>query len=142
MDQLANAFSTLQNSQRRSQEKVTLKYSKMLWSICHILYSEGFLKGFEITNSSGESNSQKFPKKFQSHHIILYLKYFDGKPLLQKIQKISLQGRRVYCEHKHLFEYNSASFRTFRILSTTRGILSEKDAHFFGLGGEVLCEIS
>ena len=127
MDQLANAFSALQNGQRRSQEKVTLKYSKIFWSICHILYSEGFLKGFEMSENS--------------YHIILQLKYFQGKPLLQKIQKISLQGRRVYCEHKHLFEYNSVSFRTFRILSTTRGILSEKDAHFFGLGGEVLCEI-
>jgi small subunit ribosomal protein S8 len=127
MDQLANAFSALQNGQRRSQEKVTLKYSKIFWSICHILYSEGFLKGFERSKDS--------------YHIILYLKYFEGKPLLQKIQKISLQGRRVYCEHKHLFSYNTASFRTFRILSTTQGILSEKDAHFFGLGGEVLCEI-
>ena len=127
MDQLANAFSALQNGQRRSQDKVTLKYSKILWSICHILYSEGFLKGFEMSE--------------KSYHIILHLKYFDGKPLLQKIQKISLQGRRVYCEHKNLFAYNSASFRIFRILSTTQGILSEKDAHFFGVGGEVLCEI-
>ena len=107
---------------------MTLKYSKILWSICHILYSEGFLKGFEFCQ-----DSQK---------ILLHLKYFDGKPLLQKIQKISLQGRRVYCQHKHLFTYNSASFRVFRIFSTSRGILSEKDAQFFGVGGEVLCEIS
>jgi small subunit ribosomal protein S8 len=128
MDQLANSFSALQNGQRRSQYKVTLKYSKMFWSLCHILYSEGFLKGFELSQNS--------------YHIIVYLKYYHGKPLLQKIQKISLQGRRVYCEHKHLFEYDTASYRTFRILSTTLGILSEKDAHFFGVGGEVLCEIS
>jgi len=127
MDQLANAFSALQNGQRRSQQKVTLKYSKIFWSICHILYSEGFLQGFQMSR--------------KSYHITLYLKYFDGKPVLQKIQKISLQGRRVYCEHQHLFEYDTASYRTFRILSTPRGILSEKDAYFFGLGGEVLCEI-
>ena len=50
MDQLANAFSALQNGQRRSQEKVTLKYSKIFWSICHILYSEGFLKPFQSVN--------------------------------------------------------------------------------------------
>ena len=127
MDQLANAFSALQNGQRRSQDKVTVKYSKLFWSSCHILYSEGFIRGFQLSR--------------KSYHIIIHLKYFDGKPLLQKIQKISLQGRRVYCEHKHLFTYHFASFRTFRILSTTRGILSEKDAHFFQLGGEVLCEI-
>ena len=127
MDQLANAFSALQNGQRRFQDKVTVKYSKIFWSICHILYSEGFIRGFEMSE--------------KSYHIILHLKYFDGKPLLQKIQKISLQGRRIYCEHQHLFHYDTASFRTFRILSTSRGILSEKDAHFLNLGGEVLCEI-
>jgi small subunit ribosomal protein S8 len=128
MDQLANSFSALQNGQRRFQYKVTLRYSKMFWSICHILYSEGFLKGFALSSNS--------------RHIIVYLKYFDGKPLLQKIQKISLQGRRVYCEYKNLFTHDSASFRTFRILSTSQGILSEKDAFFFHVGGEVLCEIS
>lgn len=128
MDQLANSFSALQNSQRRSQQTVNLKYSKILWSICHILYSEGFLKGFEFCQNS--------------HTILLHLKYYDGKPLLQKVHKISLQGRRVYCQHQHLLTYHSASFRVFRILSTSRGILSEKDAHFFGVGGEVLCEIS
>ena len=127
MDQLANAFSALQNGQRRSQDKVTIKYSKIFWSICHILYSEGFIRGFQFSR--------------KSYHIIIHLKYFDGKPLLQKIQKISLQGRRVYCEHQNLFHSQIGSFRTFRILSTSRGILSEKDASFFHLGGEVLCEI-
>ena len=127
MDQLANAFSALQNGQRRSQEKVKVKYSKIFWSICHILYSEGFIRGFEMSR--------------KSYHIIIYLRYFDGKPLLQKIQKISLQSRRIYCEHQHLFHYHGASFRIFRILSTTRGILSEKDASFLNIGGEVLCEI-
>jgi len=127
MDQLANAFSALQNGQRRFQDKVMLKYSKILWNICHILYSEGFIQGFQ--------------KSQYSQHILVYLKYYDHQPVFYQMKKISLQGRRIYCEHHKLFVYNTASFRTFRILSTTQGILSEKDAHFFGLGGEVLCEI-
>ena len=127
MDQLANAFSALQNGQRRFQETGCVKYSKIMWSICHILYSEGLIQGFQ--------------KSQHSHHILIYYHYVDGQPVFHQMKKMSLQGRRMYCDHHQLFAYDSASYRTLRILSTTRGILSEKDAHFFGLGGEVLCEI-
>jgi len=84
MDNLANSFSALQNSQLRKKQFVFFKYSKIIWNVCTVLYVEGFIQGFEKKNK----------------HIIVYLKYFQDEPVLHKILKISLQGRRVYIKNK------------------------------------------
>lgn len=162
MDNLANSFSTIQNSQIRRKGSVFLKFSKITWNICTILFIEGFIQGFER----------------KDQRILIYLKYSNDKPVIQKISKISLQGRRVYTkkiptskiEQKHNSNIlsisnhpnaqNSQSFGSemivpqsnknsshvakglgIKILSTSKGILSERDARFFGVGGEILCEV-
>ena len=187
MDNLANSFSKIQNSQIRRKQTVFLNYSKIVWNICTVLFVEVFIQGFE----RGEKG------------ILIYLKYSHDKPVIEKISKISLQGRRVYTkkmsksesklntsqETNKIMNSNKESSRTiqvqqsqsfsqnsdqivlntslqnknseglslftrtggtlksvqrglgFKILSTSKGILSERDARFFGIGGEVLCEV-
>jgi ribosomal protein S8 len=176
MDNLANSFSKIQNSQIRRKQTVFLNYSKIVWNICTVLFVEGFIQGFE----RGEKG------------ILIFLKYSHDKPVIEKISKISLQGRRVYTkkmsksesklntsqETNKIMNSNKDSSRaiefqqiqnlsknsnqmwskgTFstaegnlksvqrglgiKILSTSKGILSERDARFFGIGGEILCEV-
>jgi small subunit ribosomal protein S8 len=158
MDNLANSFSTIQNSQMRRKKSVFLKFSKITWNICTVLFVEGFIQGFER----------------KDQYIVIHLKYSNEKPVIQKISKISLQGRRVYTKKmlasKSLkfnlnalvatqnganmeaaslspsngsMEYSSrvAKGLGIKILSTSKGILSERDARFFGVGGEILCEV-
>ena len=161
MDNLANLFSIIQNSQMRRKKSVFLKFSKIAWNICTVLFVEGFIQGFERKNEN----------------ILVYLKYLQDKPIINKISKISLQGRRVYikntgilCAPQHNIENftishpeseqpeapklnqksNSSSKKYslhvakglgIKILSTSKGILSERDARFFGIGGEILCEV-
>lgn len=163
MDNLANSFSKIQNSQTRRKKFVFLKFSKIIWNICTVLCIEGFIQGFER----------------RDENILIYLKYSNDKPVLQKILKISLQGRRVYTkkiptskisknkliisEDLKRFEFplqnvtgtsfaqgilSHSSHRPLvtkglglKILSTSRGILCDRDARFFGVGGEILCEI-
>ena len=194
MDNLANSFSKIQNSQMRRQKIVFLKFSKITWNICTVLYVEGFLQGFER----------------KDQHILIYLKYFQDKPVINKISKISLQGRRVYTKsrfspfpfknaqsipryagekrndedypamplksasvtatekfirHGHFDGPKSSDLSSsqialpvnfsraikhsshvakglgIKILSTSRGIFSERDARFFGIGGEIICEV-
>lgn len=186
MDNLANSFSKIQNSQTRRKKFVFLKFSKIIWNICTVLCVEGFIQGFER----------------RDENILIYLKYSNDKPVLQKILKISLQGRRVYTKKiptskisKNKFvmgegggasqDFVSPGFRPatpcetpdfvpqdlkrlefpspnlpqkgilshsshrplvtkglgLKILSTSRGILCDRDARFFGVGGEILCEI-
>lgn len=130
MDNLANSFSTLQNSQLRKKQIVFLKYSKLMWNICTVLYVEGFIQGFEKKNKD----------------ILIYLKYFQGEPVLHKISKISLQGRRVYTK-KIGSVYSGNKILPvkkglgIRILSTSKGVMCDRDARYFGVGGEILCEI-
>jgi small subunit ribosomal protein S8 len=156
MDNLANTFSTIQNGQTRKKKLVSLKFSKIIWNICTVLFVEGFIQGFI--------------RKDQD--ILVYLKYFHDKPVIQKIKKISLQGRRVYTKKistlkifsnlrpkstLELFSENSINISNSRyshshsnlitkglgikILSTSKGILCDRDARFFGVGGEILCEV-
>ena len=82
MDNLANSFSKIQNSQTRRKKFVFLKFSKIIWNICTVLCVEGFIQGFER----------------RDENIFISLKYCNDKPVLQKILKISLQGRRVYTQ--------------------------------------------
>ena len=159
MDNLANSFSKIQNSQTRRKKFVFLKFSKIIWNICTVLCIEGFIQGFER----------------RDENILIYLKYSNDKPVLQKILKISLQGRRVYTkkiptskisknkliisEDLKRLEFPLQNFPQegilshsshrplvtkglgLKILSTSRGILCDRDARFFGVGGEILCEI-
>ena len=82
MDNLANSFSKIQNSQTRRKKFVFLQFSKIIWNICTVLCVEGFIQGFER----------------RDENIFISLKYCNDKPVLQKILKISLQGRRVYTQ--------------------------------------------
>ena len=172
MDNLANSFSKIQNSQTRRKKFVFLQFSKIIWNICTVLCVEGFIQGFER----------------RDENIFISLKYCNDKPVLQKILKISLQGRRVYTQKiptskisKNKFvigggvtpfevlgfapqdvkrlEFPAPNFPQegilshsshrplvtkglgLKILSTSRGILCDRDARFFGVGGEILCEI-
>ena len=157
MDNLANTFSTIKNGQTRRKKLVSLRFSKMIWNICTVLFVEGFIQGFIR----------------KDQNILVYLKYFQDKPVIQKIAKISLQGRRVYTKKiatsKILHQqedqqrdlglkvttansfmvsnnrYSHGNLITkglgIRILSTSKGILCDRDARFFGVGGEILCEV-
>lgn len=116
-----------------------------------------------LTSSSFSSNSYPCASQTLStqsftpdkpRFIKVSLKYFNEKPLITKILKISLQGKRVYAKKTLVFlpmklEEGAVSFNgkinkrifSLKILSTSKGILSEQDASFFGVGGEVLCEV-
>ena len=132
MDNLANSFSTIQNSQTRRKKFVYLKFSKMMWNICTVLTIEGFIQGFECLDMSSGRN------------ILVYLKYSQDKPVIQKISKISLHSRRVYTQKMVPSNTKSRIFKGLgiQILSTSRGILSCRDARFYGVGGEILCSVS
>ena len=126
IDNLANTFSIIQNSQRRRKKFVFFKFSKMIWNICTVLTVEGFLQGFEL----------------KENHIIVYFKYSQKKPAIQKIQKISLQGRRIYTEKRSNLKNSTQKGLGIQILSTSKGILCCRDARFYGVGGEILCCVS
>jgi small subunit ribosomal protein S8 len=132
MDILANFFSTVQNGQLRKKVFVFTPFSRLVWNICSVLFLHGFIQGFQkISTTSG----------FQ---IQIFLKYANHKAVITKIKKVSLQSRRIYISKPTSLSLNgndSAPCFGIKILSTSKGIISEHDAFFLGIGGELLCEI-
>ncbi len=135
MDNLANLFSSIQNGQQRHKRFIQVPFSKKSWHICNILFLEGFLQGFFAEGDS----------------LFIFLKYSQNKPVIRKIHKISLQGRKIYRKtdtkssknqtQKSKAKTTAQSSFSVTILSTSKGILSDRDARFFGIGGEVLCTV-
>ena len=151
MDNLANLFSKIQNGQNLYKTIIQVPFSKKSWNISNILFIEGLIKGFCL----------------KENFIYIFLKYSQNKPVITKIKKISLQGRRLYSKKlvrisltdpiNELYESSSPissskvispskqkrnlHFFKLRLLSTSKGIMTERDAKFFGIGGEILCDI-
>jgi small subunit ribosomal protein S8 len=141
MDNLANLFSKIQNAQNLHKTVMQVPFSKKSWNICNILFIESLLKGFCL----------------KDNYIYIFLKYSENKPVISKIKKISLQGRRLYTKRcraeprpvdavmgRNFLPLNSTRnlhFYKLRILSTSKGIMTERDSQFLGIGGEILCDI-
>jgi small subunit ribosomal protein S8 len=103
--------------------------SKGREALLKVLLSEGYIRGYTIINCP-ESGFNK---------LRVELKYFEGKPVICEIKRISKPGRRVYSSIKDLqFVKNGLGIN---VLSTDRGIMSDVEARKLALGGEVICSV-
>ncbi len=123
-DVISDAFAIIKNASRGRKEEAYVPYSGSLIKICDILKKEGYLENFKEVDLEG------FRK------IKIYLKYQNKKGIISQIKKVSKPGRRVYVKReavpKALGGYGLA------IISTSSGMLSDKEAKEKGLGGEVI----
>ncbi len=127
-DPIGDMFTCIRNSQLVKKNIVKICYSKFKLSILNIFYSEGFIKNFKIINYNN------YKKK-----ILIYLKYYNNKPVITKIKRISSPGLRVYKSCKKLPIIMSGFGLV--IISTSKGILSDKQARLLNIGGEIICYI-
>ncbi|HRJ26268.1 MAG TPA: 30S ribosomal protein S8 [Fimbriimonadaceae bacterium] len=127
-DPIADLLTRLRNGSRAHLASVDIPLSKIKLEIVKILESEGFVKGHEITNES------KFPT------LRVHMSY-DAKrrPILHKIRRVSKPGLRVYRGSDELRPIRSGL--TTLILSTSRGVMTDREARKKKIGGEVLCEV-
>ncbi|MCD6583444.1 MAG: 30S ribosomal protein S8 [Candidatus Omnitrophica bacterium] len=123
-DLLADAFTIIRNGIRAKKEEVIIPYSKTLLKIIEILKNERYIENFKEMDVP--------PRKM----IKVYLKYDGKKSAINDIQRISKPGRRIYTKRKnipHILQgYGIA------IISTSKGILTDKEARKEGIGGEVI----
>lgn len=125
-DPIADMLTRIRNAQAVGKKTVDLTYSKLKMNICSILVSEGYIK-------SSEKVESKPPV------LRLELKYIGKKPAIQSIKRESKPGHRKYCKSdeipKILNDYGIA------ILSTSKGLMTNKKARKDSIGGEVICSI-
>lgn len=126
-DVIADALTALRNAYRVRKESVEIKYSKLLENVCEILKREGYIDNYKKV----EDNKQGVIK--------VYLKYERGKPALSSIRRVSSPGRRRYVDRNHLYRIRQGY--GMRILTTSKGIITDKDARSMGIGGEIICEV-
>jgi small subunit ribosomal protein S8 len=127
-DPLADMFTRIRNGSKAKFEKVDIPSSKMKREIVKILKEEGFIKNFKVVTDDDQ------------HEVIrIFLRYDVNRKELIHIRRISKPGRRVYVGKDDIPSVMSGL--GFSILSTPKGILTDKSARKADVGGEVLCSI-
>ncbi|MCI6157270.1 MAG: 30S ribosomal protein S8 [Peptoniphilaceae bacterium] len=126
-DPIADMLTRIRNGNMKKHESVEVPASNMKKNLAQILLDEGYIKGFNVI----EDNKQGM--------ITIDLKYVDDQRSISGIKRISKPGRRVYV---HAHEVPSVlNGLGIAILSTSHGVMTDKQARKEGVGGEVICYV-
>jgi len=128
-DPIADMLTRIRNAHKISASSVSIPHSKIKESIASVLLEEGYIKGF----SSEESENNK-------SNLNIELKYFDGKPVIEKLDRVSRPGLRIYKQTSEIPRVMGGL--GVAIVSTSAGVMSDRKAREIGQGGEVLCLVS
>jgi small subunit ribosomal protein S8 len=127
-DPIGDLLARIRNAQQRGKSKVTTPASKLRERLLEVLQQEGYIRGFSVAQHEGGKAE-----------IEIELKYFDGEPVIRKIQRVSKPGRRVYASVETLpVVYRGLGIS---IVSTSKGVMSDTEARAQNVGGEVLCSV-
>lgn len=124
---LADSLTRIRNGQMAGLSSVKLRYSKLVYAVAKVMVKQGYLKGCALSEENGFTC------------IDVGLSYHDEKPVIKLIKVISKPSRKIYSSIKPLQQ--SFSGLGIKILSTSRGVMTDFEARKSGVGGEVLCEI-
>lgn len=127
-DTISDFLTIIRNGYRAHKETVEARYSKIHWSIAQILKEEGYLRDVQ---EGQDKNGHK--------NIVLNLKYVDDVPALTGIQRHSKPGRRAYYKHNDIPRVLGGL--GIGILTTSRGVIKDREARRQKVGGEMVCSV-
>ena len=128
VDPIGDMLTRIRNGQMRSLNKISIPFSNFRFKILEVLKKEGFIIDFYIEESKEKSKS-----------ILVVLKYYEGKPVIKEIKRVSKPGRRVYSRAISIPKIKNGL--GLAILSTSKGVMSDSDAIKNNLGGEIICRV-
>ena len=126
-DPIADMLTRIRNGQMAGKASVEVPASKLKSAIAEVLQSEGYIGGFNVDANEGKST------------INIDLKYFEGKPVILEIDRISRPGLRSYAGKNELPSVRGGL--GVAIVSTSKGVMTDRAARAAGVGGEVLCTV-
>ena len=126
-DPIADMLTRIRNASRAKHATVTFQYSKIKEEILTILKREGFVADFEVKKEGNKSD------------IAVTLKYFEKKPVIRSIERVSTPGRRIYVTRDDLRA--TKNNMGISIVSTSRGVTTGRQAKRLGVGGEILLRV-
>ena len=127
-DPIADMLTRIRNGQKARMVSVTMPASKAKEAVANVLKDEGYITDYS-TGGEGATSS-----------LTVELKYFDGVPVIERIQRASRPGLRVYRGKEELPKVLGGL--GVAIVSTSAGVMSDRQAREQGIGGEVLCIVS
>ena len=127
-DPIGDMLTRIRNAQMRNKTSVVAPASKLRERVLQVLADEGYIRGFTRTEL-GDGKAE----------ISIELKYFDGAPVIRRLERVSKPGRRVYASVRNIPTVNNGL--GVSILSTPKGVMADHEAREQNVGGEVLCQV-
>jgi small subunit ribosomal protein S8 len=126
-DPIADMLTRIRNSQMANLEQVRVPSSKLKAAIAQLLLDEGYILNYSVADENGKPT------------LTIVLKYFKGKPVISTVKRVSRPGLRIYKSCEKLPKIMGGL--GIAIVSTSKGLMSDRAARAAGLGGEVLCYV-
>lgn len=127
-DPIADMLTRIRNGQAASKQTVAMPSSKMKMSIAQVLKDEGYISDFDTGEVEGKAT------------LTVVLKYFEGNGVIESIQRVSRPGLRIFRAKDELPTVKNGL--GVAIISTSKGMMSDRAARAAGIGGEVVCQVA
>ena len=126
-DPIADMLTRIRNAQSVEKTAVTMPSSKLKVAIAQVLKDEGYIDGFAI---KGDTKAE----------LEIALKYYAGRPVIERIERVSRPGLRVYKGRHSIPQVQNGL--GVAIVTTPQGVMTDRKARASGIGGEVLCYVA
>jgi small subunit ribosomal protein S8 len=127
-DPISDLLTRIRNAQMVSKATVSVPSSKVKVAIAQVLKDEGYIDGFQVKSENGKSE------------LVIDLKYYAGRPVIERIERVSRPGLRVYKGRDAIPQVMNGL--GVAIVTTPKGVMTDRKARQAGIGGEVLVYVS
>jgi len=127
-DPIADLLTRIRNAQTARKTEVSMASSKVKTAIVRVLKDEGYVEDFRLDNDGGKAT------------LTVGLKYYEGRPVIDRLERVSRPGLRIYRGKDELPKVLGGMGTV--IVSTPKGVMTDKQARSIGQGGEVLCIVA
>jgi len=127
-DPIADMLTRIRNGQMAEKPGVSMPSSKLKEAIAKVLLDEGYIENFSVRNEGGKAE------------LSIDLKYYAGRPVIERLERVSRPGLRIYRGRQGLPKVMNGL--GIAIVSTPRGVMTDRMARSVNAGGEVLCIVA
>jgi len=127
-DPIADMLTRIRNGQSVEKAAVTMPSSKLKVAIAQVLKDEGYIDGFQVKSEGAKSELE------------IALKYYAGRPVIERIERVSRPGLRIYKGRDAIPQVMNGL--GVAIVTTPKGVMTDRKARQTGVGGEVLCYVA
>ena len=127
-DPIADMLTRIRNGYAVGSASVSMPSSGIKQAVARVLQEEGFIDGCTVAEENGKKT------------LTVTLRYFEGVPVINQLQRVSRPGKRVYCHSSDIPAVNNGLGVV--VVSTSKGIMTGREAKTSGTGGELICVVS